>query len=66
MIQRLLRKINIKEREDRAMAKKKNNNGMSYIEPSNYFPEDIRREFKLGEFNDEVDEDEMDEEMDEE
>lgn len=44
------------------MAKKQNYKGMQYVEPADYFPEDIRREFKLGEFNDEVDEDEEAEE----
>lgn len=48
----------MKEREDEAVAKRKEYDGMAYVEPSNYFPEDVRREFKLGEFNDEVDEDE--------
>ncbi len=40
------------------MARRKNYNGMEYVEPASYFSEDIRREFKLGEFNDEADEDE--------
>lgn len=44
------------------MAERKKYKGMEYVEPADYFPEEIRREFKLGEFNDEVDEDEETEE----
>lgn len=40
------------------MAKKQNYEGMIYVEPANYFSEESRRKFKLGEFDDEVDEDE--------
>lgn len=55
----------MKEREDEVMAKRKEYDGMAYVEPMSYFSEDTRRKFKLGEFADkENDEDE--EELDEE
>lgn len=65
MTQRHLKIKKMKEREDEAMAKRKEYDGMAYVEPMSYFSEDTRRKFKLGEFADkENDEDE--EELDEE
>lgn len=49
------------------MAKRKEYEGMTYVEPMSYFSEDTRRKFKLGEFADEDDDDEdEEEELDEE
>lgn len=43
---------------------KKNNNGMAYVEPADYFPEELRKKYKYGDYDDEVDADE--EKIDEE
>lgn len=40
------------------MAERKKYKGMEYVEPADYFPEELRKKYKYGDYDDEVDEDE--------